>query len=79
MSILNNRLKMHEASRLCRITSIMPLAMDADGAACNWSPNVTFSSHGCDRAIASPNIRRMVMAAQKEFNLLRTPAVTPAA
>ncbi len=78
MSILNTRLKMHKASRLCRITAIMPLAIDGGSAACNWSPNVTFSSNGCDRASASPSIRRVVMAAQREFNLSRVTAVTAA-
>ena len=69
LAILNQRMMRYSETTKCRIISIAPL-MTANKDICNWSPTVTWNANGQNRELAMPVIRRLVMNAQKEFNLL---------
>ncbi len=69
ISILNQRMMRHTATSKCRVLSISPL-MNATGDQCNWSPSVTWNAYGQNRELAMPVLKRLVMGAQKEYNLL---------
>lgn len=69
LAILNQRLMRHAETSKCRIISIAPL-MTKDGSQCNWSSTVSWNANGQSRELAMPVIKRLVMNAQKEFNLL---------
>lgn len=69
LAILNQRLMRYSETAQCRIISIAPL-MTRDRDQCNWSPTVTWNAHGQNRDLAMPVIKKLVMNAQKEFNLL---------
>lgn len=69
LAILNQRLLRHTETAKCRIISIAPL-MTANKDICNWSPTVTWNANGQNREQAMPVVKRLVMNAQKEYNLL---------
>lgn len=69
LAILNQRMMRYTETAKCRIISIAPL-MTANKDICNWSPTVTWNANGQNRELANPVIRRLVMNAQKEYNLL---------
>lgn len=68
--ILNQRMLRHKETATCRIISIAPMATK-DPEACNWSSAVTWNAAGGgSKEIAAPFVKKLVMNAQKEFNLL---------
>ncbi|MDX1455913.1 MAG: hypothetical protein R3217_10705 [Gammaproteobacteria bacterium] len=67
--ILNQRMMRDKSTAQCKITSITPMPNQAADQ-CNWSSTVTWNAHGQNRELAMPIVRRLVMNAQKEFNLL---------
>ncbi|HEX7029027.1 MAG TPA: hypothetical protein VF254_00345 [Gammaproteobacteria bacterium] len=69
LAILNQRLMRHAETSKCRIVSITPL-MTIGREQCNWSSTVSWNANGQNRDLAMPIVRRLVMNAQKEFNLL---------
>lgn len=69
LAILNQRLMRYSETSRCRIISIAPL-MTKDREQCNWSPTVSWNANGQNRELAMPVIKRLVMNAQREFNLL---------
>lgn len=69
LAILNQRMMRHKETAQCRIMSISPL-MTQNRDICNWSPTVNWSANGADRELAAPIVKKLVMHAQKEFNLL---------
>ena len=69
LAILNQRMMRHAETAKCRIISVAPL-MTTNRDICNWSPTVTWNANGSNRELASPVIKRLVMNAQKEYNLL---------
>lgn len=68
LAILNQRMMRHAETSKCRIISIAPLAAPKDQ--CNWSSTVGWNANGQNRDLAMPIISKVVMNAQKEFNLL---------
>ena len=77
IAILNQRMMRYPETSRCRITSVAPL-MVKDKVMCNWSPTVSWNANGQNRDIAMPIIRKMVIGAQKEFDLLPFGSVKPA-
>lgn len=69
LAILNQRLMRYSETSKCRITAVAPVVV-ADRELCNWSPTVSWNANGQDRDAATPIIRKLVMNAQREFNLL---------
>lgn len=69
LTILNQRMMRHVETSKCRITAISPL-MTSNKDVCNWSSVVTWNVNGQNRDLAAPFVRKLVMNAQKEFNLL---------
>lgn len=69
LAILNQRLMRYAETSKCRIISITPL-MTSNRDICNWSSTVSWNANGQNRELAMPVIKKLVMNAQKEFNLL---------
>lgn len=69
LAILNQRLMRYAETSKCRIISISPL-MTTNRDMCNWSSAVTWNANGQDRELAMTVIKRTVMNAQKEFNII---------
>lgn len=69
LAILNQRMLRHAETAKCRIISIAPL-MNSGKDQCNWSPTVSWNANGQNRELAMPIVKRVVMNAQKEFNIL---------
>jgi len=70
LAILNQRMMRHKETATCRIIAIAPVATK-DPAVCNWSSAVTWNAAGGgSKELAAPFVKKLVMNAQKEFNLL---------
>lgn len=69
IAILNQRMMRHVETAKCRIVSIAPL-MTTNRDQCNWSSTVSWNANGQNRELAMPVVKRLVMHAQKEFNLV---------
>lgn len=69
LAILNQRLMRYTETSRCRITSISPL-FTTSKEQCNWSSAVGWNDNGQNRNLAAPVINKLIMHAQKEFNLL---------
>ena len=69
LAILNQRMMRYTETSKCRILSIAPM-MNTPFGQCNWSSAVTWNAYGQNRELAMPIVRRLVMNAQKEYDIL---------